>query len=263
LTAYYGPEWESLAARMLIRLCPSFTGSTGPQAPDLSLHGNHGVLVGDRNKNWQASDGQTALVFNGTSEHAFSSSARPYGDLATDSLAFNFWLCNPTGTTGTLAGLASSTNSTPFVAFQNVGTSLRLVHRSQASVDSSTSGGTYRSSTWRMLTAVLQPNAISLFINGVFTATTVRAAQTTTLNQLTLGALRRAGALGSFAVCQIDDIIIFQGDLQAQEIALLYGQGRGGGLLREPPRRRSFFVPTAPTPLPVRRRSSRFLAFPG
>jgi hypothetical protein len=47
----------------------------------------------------------------------------------------------------------------------------------------------------------------------------------------------------------------------ASEIGFIYEQGRGGGLVHEPPRRRSFFVPTLP--FPVRRRSSRFLAFPG
>jgi hypothetical protein len=67
--------------------------------------------------------------------------------------------------------------------------------------------------------------------------------------------------LTSFSDGQVDDIIILHTATTANEARFIYQQGRGGGLLHEPPKRRSFFVPTLP--LPVRRRASRFLAFPG
>ncbi len=69
------------------------------------------------------------------------------------------------------------------------------------------------------------------------------------------------GAYLQFWEGQLDDIIFFNTALTPNEVRFVYEQGRGGGMLREPPKRRSFFVPTLP--LPVRRRSSRFLTFPG
>lgn len=239
MLAYYGPEWEGLQGRIVGRWTPSFSGPNGLHVPD-NTGQNHGVLLGDRNACWQTSDGKTALVFNGTTEHVVAIALNPFGNLATDSLTFNFWSRNPTGTSGTLAGLASSTDSFPFLVFQNFGSSLRLFTRFFGSNDRSITGGTFQSSEWRMITGVLVPNAISLFINGVFTASTTRTVpQATTLNQLTLGALNRAGSLSQYAACQIDDVTIFRDALNPQEINWAYEKGRGGGLLYQPPRRRS------------------------
>jgi hypothetical protein len=242
MLAYYGPEWESLQSRILNRWCPSFTGATSLHLPDASGR-NPGLLVGDRNTCWQSIDGGTALVFNGTSEYA-NARIQPI-DLATDSVTVSFWNRNTTGTTGVYASLASSTNGTPFLIFQASGTAITLTHRNNSSGDAQAIGGTWQSANWRLLTGILTPTSLTLLINGIQVATTSRTAGATSLNQVTFAALNRAGSLSNYASSQIDDITLFRGALSIFDIKFIYEQGRGGGLLMQPPIRRSYYAQLA------------------
>jgi hypothetical protein len=111
---------------------------------------------------------------------------------------------------------------------------------------------------------------MKLHINGIeqtlsFTGYTVPSSTATLSNTVfRLGAYLDPGETSAYQWNGfLDDFILFDRNtaLTANEVRFIYDQGRGGGMLREPPRRRSVFVPTLP--FPVRRRSSRFLTFPG
>ena len=125
-----------------------------------------------------------------------------------------------------------------------------------------------RTNDFRLLVATMDGsssniNSVRIFLDGVEGATytiTGTAAIDTRNTGMTFGTISGAPNNNNF-LGQIDDARICDRALTAPEIWQLYERGRGGGLLHEPPRRRAFFVPTVP--VANRRRSSRFLAFPG
>jgi hypothetical protein len=110
--------------------------------------------------------------------------------------------------------------------------------------------------SWNHIASVRVGTAVSLFHNGIQVASG-------TLLVNDAASPDRIGQRNStlFYSGLADDVLIFDSALTPNEFRFIYEQGRGGGMLREPPKRRSVFVPTLP--FPVRRRSSRFLTFPG
>lgn len=247
--------------RLLALFCPSFLGATHGILPDISGNNNNASLVNmDRNTAWVADPGKVSVNFNATTQFINAVFADAI-NLATDEVTISFWNLNPFGTSGVYAALANATNGTPFLIFQNSVTSLAFANRSNVAGDSSAIGGAWQTAVWRNLVGVSTPTSLSLFQNGVRIATTARTAAATTLNQITLGALNRAGSISNFALSSIDDVRIYRRALGPDEIGQIYGRDRGGGLLHEPPKNKTFFVPALP--FPVRRRSSRFLGFPG
>ena len=231
--------------------CPSL-GATGPRQVDRSAYRRDATLIAS--PSYVASEGKIALSFNGTTQYGNAIRSQTL-DLATDSVTFSFWNRNPTGTTGVYTSLASSTNGTPFLIFQASGASITLTHRNNAGVDSAAVGGTWQSATWRLLTGVSTPSSLTLFVNGVQVATTSRTAGATSLNQVTLGALNRAGTINNYAVSFLDDSRMFQRALTVPEIRQLYVGGRGFGLLPERPRRRGTAAAAAFKAFRARRQS--------
>ena len=71
MLAYYGPEWESLASRMVDRWCSSFSGNTGLQLPS-TMGRNHGTLTNFSNNGNDAyvtSPDILALNFDGFDDY--------------------------------------------------------------------------------------------------------------------------------------------------------------------------------------------------
>ena len=250
MLAYYGPEWESLASRMVGRWCPSFSGATGLQLPDTTGR-NHGSLVGFANN---ASDAYVfqALNFNGIDNNVIVPVRTP----ALTQLTLSVWArLRTTGGNGTgFSRLFSRSNVSEFaMSYQSSGLAVAL--NGTTNVFSYTNPGT----RFDHICATWTGSTVRVFVNGVSIGSASFSG--------TIAASTTSIYLGSASVVQrvvdglCDDFMILNTALTANEAELIYEQGRGGGMLREPPKRRSFFVPTLP--FPVRRRSSRFLAFPG
>ena len=214
--------------------CPSL-GASGPRLADRSAYRRDATLFAS--PSYVASEGKLSLRFNGTTQYATAIRGQTL-DLATDSVTFSFWNQNSSGTTGVYASLASSTSGTPFLIFQASGTSITLTHRNNAGGDTSAVGGTWQSASWRLLTGVSTPSSLTLFVNGVQVATTSRTAGATSLNQVTLGALNRAGTINNYAVSSIDDARLFPRAFNATQLRQMFIAGRGFGLIPERQRRR-------------------------
>ena len=225
-------RYASLRQGLVGAWCPSL-GASGYRLMDRSGYGNHGTLTNmDPETDW-ISDGKLALDFDGSNDYVNASAGFRFFELSQDACTVSFWNKNSSGTTGVYVALSSTTNGTPFLIFQASSTSISLGHRSDASGDTSAIGGTWQSSSWRLLTGVSTPSSLTLLANGVQVATTSRTASATTLNQLSIAALNRAGGLSNFARSQADDVRIYNRALTPSEISLLYTGGRGVGLAPE------------------------------
>jgi hypothetical protein len=282
LTAYYSPEWEGLASRIVDRWTPSLTGNTGLQLPS-TLGRNHGTLTNfsnNANDAYVASPDRLALNFDGGNDYVTSIGSLGSFSFVQNTMRFGFSWWMQLATTGTRYTIAGSTNASAergfVLIFENgagVGTrAIRLLAfrgvSGSAVSDFRSADNAIADTDWHhvAITAAGNGNSGRVFVDGRQLSTTV----TTNLNALATGNSTRTLTIGSqtngFTLPfggQLDDLIIFNAPPTDNEVRFIYDQGRGGGMLREPAKRRSFFVPTLPTPFPVRRRSSRFLTFPG
>jgi hypothetical protein len=226
-------RYASLRQGLVLAYCPSL-GASGFRSIDRSGYGNHGTLTNmDPGTDWVGSASGLALDFDGTNDYVNAISPTRFAELSTGSITVTFWNRNSSGTSGVYFSLCSSTAGTQFLIFQASGASIALAQRNDAGGDTTITGGTWQSSSWRLLTAISTPAALSLFSNGVQLASTTRTSAVTTFNQVTLSALNRAGSLSNYAVSQIDDVRIYNRALTLSEINLLYTGGRGVGLLPE------------------------------
>jgi len=250
--AYYGPEWESLASRIVGRWCPSFTGSTGTQPLDVSGFQNHGNLV-----NFQAGGNKAYVVVEGKLSLAF-------GNDAVDDFV---------GVPVLLAGVQKFTislwvhSARPQAAYYSAGvsgvfTNDILLAASGGTlffqVNNGSDGGATISytpaATWRMITAVFDGTQTSnaerskIFVNGIQQSATYGSH---TVPSVTASPASASARLGSYVSSTpnwylvggfLDDVIISRDSWNASEVRFIYEQGRGGGMLHRPPRRRSYFA---------------------
>jgi len=226
-------RYASLRQGLIGAWCPSVQRcGSGFTLPDLSGYGNAGVLTNmDPGTDWVASGSGLALDFDGVNDYV---NARiPTLELSTDGCTLSLWYRNTTGTTGVYAALCSSTSGTQFLIFQASGSAINLGQRFNAGGDTATSGGTWQSASWKNIIAVSTPSALTLYSNGLQTSTLSRTSGATTFNQISIGALNRAGSLSNYSISQQDDIRIYNRALTATEIQQLYTGGRGVGLAPE------------------------------
>jgi hypothetical protein len=254
LTAYYKPEWEELASRIVDRWTPSWTGNTGLQLPN-SMGSNYGVLtnfVNNGNDAYVTSAERLAINFDGINDRVSVTTV----SLSTLNFAISFWAQQRSASAiGMPIGNTGTTNS--YIWFRS-GNYLRFqVPSGNVEFSSVTSFTTLRNYCIFSTPVSATLSSVNLFIDGISIGAAILAAGNFTINSI------GDGYSGSFFPFPgiIDDVIVFRQGLRPHEPRFLFEQGRSGGLLREPPKRRAFFVPTLP--LPVRRRSSRFLTFPG
>jgi hypothetical protein len=218
---------------------------------------NHGTLIGfssNGHDSYLASDGMVALNLDGANDQLNLSSGVAIGQ--NEPYCVTAWVnktalgSNPGHNGGLFRG-----GDTFLMTSENVG---RLWARhNNINISSSTSGPLVLNAGWVQIGLQWDGVRASLIFNGrVFTSVLVSSSAAFTISFF--------GQQGNqFFRGLIDDLTIFNTSITASEIQFIDEQGRGGGMLREPPKRRSFFVPTLPLPLPVRRRASRFLTFPG
>jgi hypothetical protein len=234
-------------------LCPSFSGATQGIAPDLSGKDNNCTLINmDRNTAWQTSGGKVALDFDGNDDCVASPLTTP----STTQLTMSCWArLRSTGGQGTgFSRLFSRANTSQF-ALSYTSSGLAVA------INGSTSNFAYTadSTTFDYFCATWDGATIRMFVNssqlGSASHSGTLSASTTAINLGGVSGLQRT--VDGF----VDDWRLYLRALTAPEIRQLYERDRGGGLLHEPPKRRSFFVPTLP--FANRRRSSRFIGFPG
>jgi hypothetical protein len=270
--AYYTREWESLAPRIAYRACPSFTGNTGLQLPDVSRLAAHSTLSNfsnNANDAYVTSPDKLALILDGVNDYARSSAFIP----AFSSMSISCWL-NPTSWTNTTNPIpimcGESVSFRPFyliAATVNSAIRLQLINHASGGLKSVQIGWPAIGS-WTHIVATWDggngDSSFLMYSNGVLRPASYNTQGTGILtgslpgNRITLGTSYDGTSPYSG---MLDDVIVFNNvALTAPEARFIFEQGRGGGLLYQPERRRSYFVPAQPSP---RRRSSRALAFPG
>ena len=244
--AYYGPEWESLESRMVDRWCTSFSGNTGLQLPS-TMGRNHGTLTNFSNNGndaYVSSPDRLALNFDGVNDRVECGAIGSFlGDCT--------WSCWFRHTaTGADQCLMTTRNILTGAARNGVaiylrGAGLPTVEaefviggtRYTATINGSTANG-----RWYLAVARRVRGTCFLDVPGLGLASSASSSTATITHEVgpTFG-LWRDYSLEAFSV-QLDDITIFNAALTSNEIRFIYEQGRGGGMLYQPPRRRSYFV---------------------
>jgi len=259
LTAYYSPEWESLESRMVDRWCTSFTGNTGLQFPS-TMGRNHGVLTGfsnNANIAYVSSPDRLALGFNGVNNYVANVGRSPATENRAVSCWFNFSQVLSTGTFRQIYSAGASNLNSAFVVGFGTDVNYGSTGFGATQWGNGVGASGFNDGAWHHGLILNIGSSWQVYVDGL-----LRASKVMTTNKVSYPAnIGRADNASAYYLGQLDDVVVFNDAPTPNEIQFIYQQGRGGGLLREPPRRRSFFVPTLP--LPVRRRSSRFLTFPG
>jgi hypothetical protein len=242
MLAYYGPEWESLQSRMVGRWCPSFTGNTGLQLPDTSGFGNHGVLTNlDRNTSWQTNPDKLALSSPGTPFFVDIPNAPQLNP--TKQIAFSVWCNTRVGSssfTYCLLSKSTSVNAQPYPAFdiRGAGGGIWEVALAIGATSRTISLRAMIANEWTHLLFSYDGTTLAGYRNGLLTGSlAVTGDIGTTTNPLRL--FENAGFPGRFSNALIDDITFYNAGLTVSEVRFIYEQGRGGGMLYQPPRRRS------------------------
>ena len=256
MRVYFERECQWMEDGLLGLWCASFSGATQGVLPDLSGKDNNcNFLNADRNTAWQNSGGKLAFLHDGIDDRVFNSSF-PMSEMSNQNNSVSAWI-NPTTT---------NTNTRPFglgqfgisfglrFNFQN----LEFLFGGTSALSVAMNSAIY-ANRWTHVCAVADAAGARLFFDGSLVGTRSDTVSLAKTNGLGIG--YRFGVNSDFYSGFTDDLKIYSRTLTPSEIRQMYERDRGGGLLHEPPKRRSFFVPTLP--VVNRRRSSRFLAFPG
>jgi hypothetical protein len=257
MLAYYGPEWESLSRSIAMRICPSFTGSTGTQPLDVSGSQNHGNLV-----NFQAGGNKAYVVVEGRLSLAFGNDAiddfvsLPVLLAGVQKFTISLWVHSARSQAAYYSAGVSSGFTNDILLAVSGGTLFSQVN------NGSDGGATISytpAATWRMITAVFDGTQTSnserskIYINGTQQTATYGSH---TVPSVTASPASASARLGSYVGSPsnwylgggfLDDVIISRDSWNASEVQFFYEQGRGGGMLYQPPRRRSYFAAAATT----------------
>jgi hypothetical protein len=240
---------------MVDRWTPSLTGNTGLQLPS-TLGRNHGTLINfsnNGNNAYVASPDKLALDFDGTNDNVNCGTRVPRLGNGHTFAAWVFKRANG----GMIAGMCDAI-SAGGIEWADQGGNFAFAFF-DGSIRGWFVGPALPANQWSFVCAAFSNTSQRLVVNTTATTTSVSTSGIVYNNDAWRIGVAATG--NPFWNGQIDDVTLWDRFLTDAEINTLYRLGRGGGMLREPPRRRSFFVPTLP--LPVRRRSSRFLTFPG
>jgi hypothetical protein len=249
MLAYYGPEWESLQSRMVDRWTSSFTGNTGLQLPS-TMGRNHGVLTNFANNGndaYVADSDKLAMNLNG-SNNSVQVSATNSALVSSKIFSLSFWLRTTATNTNTYPfALGSSANDTPYCGFRMSTTgagTIALFFRDNAGNFVTPGDATVvNNGQWNHVVAVANGSTAQLYVNGRASgsAASIASLGASTANRVTIGALGRISVVAFYSGL-VDDAIISNAGLTPSEALFLYEQGRGGGMLYQPPRRRSYFI---------------------
>ena len=218
------------------RWCPS-AGATGFRLLDRSGRSNHGTLTGmDPATDWVASGGKGALDFDGSNDYVVSQSNFIHETLTTDVL-ISFWMkLNSTGVQQSVFGSDSSSSATQrmqahcpwsdnviYWDFGNFGGGNRLA----------TSALTWSTSVWYHVAVYAGTQGMRIFRNGLSQATSsVAVSRTSLASPFRIGSSATTEGTWFFPG-QIDDFVVYNVPLTANEVAQIYRSGRGFGVFPE------------------------------
>ena len=241
MIAYWDRDCEWMGEGLLAAICPSFTGHTGLQLLDVSSRGFHCQTLNiDRNTSWQTSGGKLAFLHDGTDDRVFNSSFA-MSAMSDQSNSFSVWI-NPTTT---------NTNSRPFglgqsgdsfglrFNFQN----LQFLFGGTAVLSVAMTAQTF-ANRWTHICGVSDASGARLFLDGALAGTrsdTVSLTRTT--NGIGIG--YRFGVNSDFYSGLSDDFRLYSRTLTRPEARKLYERDRAGGMLHQPPSRRSYYAQLA------------------
>jgi hypothetical protein len=251
--------------------CPSLTGGTGYQVFDSNFGTvNTGTATGytDAGSPWIRNEQGNSLDFNGASNHVVIDNSRSLNFSASMSLAF--WV--KTGANvSSLSMLAAKAIVSPAQISYRV-----WIQTSRLNFQISRTGS---GEFGQRQSSILNPNTTyffavrfqgsrvqDIFLNGVLDNAaflgTIRPSCFVGQTPLIIGAqAETSSTISAPFLGQMAEVCTWNRALTVGEIRTLYEAGPGGAWQLEPVRRVSYFAQTLP--LPVRRRSSRFLTFPG
>lgn len=264
-----GFEWAENAVGVW---CPLLSGNTGFHVGDANLRtNNHGMGTGYQNASqaWQGSEFGTVTGFNGTSN--FIAVANDPSLQITKEMTIGTWVRTGTDIT-TVRMLVAKSVITPLALSYRVWVQNSRVNF-QISVDGGVSNVGTRTSTmlqtntWYHVVCRFLPSRFQdVLINGVnansgFTGM-IRPNIFSDTNPLAIGAqFNTATTRSGFFDGLIGEAVLVTQFLSDDQIANWYNVKPAGLWTREPTRQRSLFGQLLASP--NRRRSSRFLAFPG
>jgi hypothetical protein len=275
MIGYYTKEWERLAPSIVDRWCPSFTGNTGLQLPSTTGK-THGVLTNFANNGNDAyvtSQEQIALNTDGTNDYVIAGIREP----VTSQYTISIWLWRNGIVNFRNAFNKGSGNSDDIEVYISSNTNSLIVFHNRGNGGSAAAVAipVFPNQTWTHVFItydVLRPATFTkdgrwqVWYNGIQQSTGsasvgAHSAPLNTQSKIQIGGSENT-AFGStrFWLGQLDDLILSNTAFTGADAQFIYEQGRGGGLLYEPPRRKTYFVPSVG---PNRQRSSRLLCFPG
>ena len=236
MIAYWDRDCEWMGDGLQLAICPSFTGPTSLAALDVSGRSSHGILANmDRNTSWVTNKDKVALNFDGVDDVVVIPQPQYVYPIVV-----NFWMRFTVATNSYIVVFSNGTSNTASFGIVASQQDLRI-GAYQVQVGSLGVGIT---SNWTMLTYVMQSETSRwMYINGsanggVFTTN----AALLPMNDVRFG----GGDFGSRKTNGVaDDLRIYERVLTAQEIRQLYERGRGGGMLYQPPSRRSYYAQLA------------------
>jgi hypothetical protein len=260
MIAYWERDSEWMGEGLVGAWCPSFTGATGLQLADISGQANHGVLTNMDGTDWVASGGKLALDFDGVNDYV-NCGRVPALENAT-ALSFSLWskwAVNSSFQAGffSYSAVGQFANDIFFLYLPYGAYGLQINNGADGNRQLSGSP----SGNWDHFAWTYGNSSVSFFINGIQQTLSGAYSYPSSTSGGSASHQLWIGGYNAFASSwglngQTDDFRIYNRVLTPSEIRLLYTGGRGAGMLREPPRRRSFQGVTIPRPSsnPVRRK---------
>jgi hypothetical protein len=259
MIGYWDRGYEWMGDRLQALWCPCFAHNQ-LQSPDVSGFANHGTLVNFANNGNDAlvaSDGKIALNFNGVNNHVAVSR---WQNMERD-YSVSVWI-RTTHAASNTAMIASSFDGAGGAHLIGINGTNGALFAFDGTLSTEFTARPLNDGVWHLATIVRRFGAsMTGFVDGAQVGQNNSTAWTG--NPSSFGRLWRFGGTPFFGAQYpglLDDFRIYSRVLTASEGLSMFQAGRGGGLLYEPPRRKTYFVPPVG---PNRQRSSRLLCFPG
>lgn len=216
-----------------LAICPSFTGPTSLQALDVSGRSNNGTLNNmDRNTAWQTSGGRGSLFFDPSLgwQHVQTSAPRTTGNSFTISCWANCRLA------GTLQ-VAWWREGHSYLYSLGAG-GFVLNYGATSSNEFGVTGAII--GRWAHICMTYDGLTGRGYVDGVLGGSRSNAAIISHTSGVSLST--RSGSAAWASATSNDDFRLYDRALTAPEIRQLYERDRGGGMLYQPPKRRSVFI---------------------
>jgi len=202
-------------------------GPTGLRLHDVSRYGNWGTLTNmDAASDWVINGGQYALDFDGSNDFVdISSQLANLNGKSQITLAA--WMKRRQSNSVVSVGKALSTNYINIIPFSDQNVYFQIAPNFHTVSDNSTD--------WRFWTMTLRASVITGYRNGAQVVSGTGPAAVPTINRnYEIGYYQPAN---TYSNGLIDEFIIFDRALSANEVRSLYQLGRGGMLQRRSRRR--------------------------